>query len=466
MVSWKETSPGHFERPFDSIERFFLALARRSLNLEREHWSVSIFARFEAKSSLNDTASALRHAWKTMRFDHPQLACIALEETKVYEVPDSAALDAWLDETFVIAPASLAKEELLASFRPSALATLHYLVYQSEIIIHTSHWRIDLVGALSLLQNLFTAVAEPRQVQFGDEGKNLTPSRDEAANYSTLYDLGLSSLITKEREKCTTDLVMQLTSNLPSIGLPAHNLHMAPGGTSRSELVLEPDLTFAIVSASKNRGFTVTAALHAALIVALQQVTSTPPSSSDKYTTWGVFNIRPLLKSPFNDSTAHPAAVHIVGLPLALHTSTYSNLALQLQQYYKQRLPPSADSHIQEGILNPFTHQMAHIAGQPPPSNLSMPSEPMLNSIGIVDGYLKPSYGDIQVKDFWVGVEMVTSQVTCYLWTWQGKMTLSACYNETFYDKGFIQGFLKRVIDILMTELAPQIGESSVIHSL
>ena len=453
MASWKETSPGHFERPFDSIEKFLRALARGSLAMNREHWSLSIFARFEMKTSLKHSELALRHAWKTMRYDHPQLACVAHEETKVYEVPDSAALDAWLDETFIIAPASATAQELLASFRPSALATLHFLPYKSEIIIHASHWRIDALGALSLLQNLFDAVAEPRQVQFGDEGRNLSPSRDKAANYSTLDDLGSPALV-KEREKAAADLVMQFVSNIPSIGLPTQNLNQTPGGTHRVEVVLEPAPTSVIVSASKRRGLTVTTAQHAALIVALQQVTPIPPSSSSKYTSWGIFNIRPLLKAPFNDPTIHPVAVHIVGLPLALHTSTYANLALQLKQFYKQPLPPAADSHIREDVLVSYTNQMADIAGQPPPPDILAPSEPVLSSIGVVDDYLKSKYGEIEVKDFWVGVETTTPQIVCYLWTWQGKMVFSAFYNEAFYDKSFVQAFLERAMNILFTELA------------
>ena len=404
---------------------------------------------------MKDTVSALRHAWKTMRYDHPQLACVASGETKVYEVPDKAALDTWLDATLIIEPASATKEELLASFRPSALATLHFLPCRSEIIIHTSHWRIDFIGALSLLQNFFSAIAEPRHVQFGAEGKNLSPSRDEAANYSSLEDPGWPELV-KERDKATTELIMQFIGNMPSIGLPTQHLDRTPGGTHRSEVVLEPDVTSAIVAASKKRGLTVTTAVHAALIVALQEVTPVPPSSSSKYTSWGVFNVRPLLRAPFDNSAMHPAAVFVVGLPLTLHTSTYNNLALQLKQYYKQRLPPSADSDIQEGIIVPYTSYMADIAGKPPPVDRPAPSEPMLSSVGIVDGYLKPVYGDIEVKDFWVGVEMMTPQMTCYLWTWQKKMTLSAFYNEMFYDKGFVQGFLKLVINVLLTELAIQ----------
>ena len=453
MASWKETSPGHFERPFDSMGKFFLAVARGSLALNREHFSISTFAQFDMKASLEDTESALRHAWKTMRYDHPQLACVACGETRVYKVPDNAALDSWLNETFIVAPASVTKEELLASFRPSALATLHFLPHQSEIIIHSSHWRIDFIGALGLLQNLFNAIAEPRQVHFGDEGRSLSPSRDEAADYCSLDELGLPALV-KDIDKAATDLAIQYFSNIPSIGFSARNLDRKPGGTRRSEVILEPGETSAIVCASKKRDLSVTTAMHAALIVALQEIIPAPPSSPSKYTTLALFNIRPLLKAPLNDSAIHPVSVRFVFLPLTLHTSTFSDNALQLKQFYKQRLPPSSDSRIHPGIMVPYTNQMADIAGQSPLIDLPVPSEPLLSSIGIVDGYLKRRYGDIEVKKFWVGVEMTTPQIIFHLWTWQGKMTLSAMYNEVFYDKEFIDGFLKRVIDTLCMELA------------
>ena len=424
-------------------------LARGSLALNREHWSVSMVARFEMKGSLQDTEFALRHAWKTMRYDHPKLACVLHDETKIYEVPDSRALNTWLDETFIVAPASAVAQELYASFRPSAQATLHFLPSRSEIMIHSSHWRVDFIGVLSLMQNLFHAIAEPRHVQFGDEGKNLLPSTDEAADWG-------SPTLTKEKDKAAADLVMQLFGNLPSIALPMRDHNQAPGDTHRAEVVLGPGSTSNIISASKKRGLTVTTALHAALIVALQQLTPVPPSSSSKYTSFGVFNVRPLFKAPFNDPSTHLVATHFVGLPLTLRTSTYANLALQLKQFYRQRLPPSTDSHIRSDVLGSYINQMADIVGLPQAVDAPVTGEPLLSSIGVVDGYFKSNYGKIKVKDFWVGVETITPQVVCHLWTWQGKMTMSACYNVMFYDKSCIQGFLERVIDILLTELATE----------
>ena len=452
MASWKETLPGHFERPFDSIERFFLNIGRASLALNREHWAVSIFARFETDASRENTEMALRNAWKTMRYDHPSLACIARGETKIYEVPDQSTLDAWLDKTFIVESAPTTKNDLLSSSRPSALASLHYLPHTSEIMIHTSHWRIDLVGAISLLQNLFSAVDKPRHIDFGDEGAHLSPSRDEAAKFTPL-DHSATSAPAKRTAKAAKDIAMYLVNNLPSAGLPAQNVNQMPGGTRRAELVLDEAKTSSIVSTCKQHGLTVTTAVHAALLVAMQEVATPLPSSSRKYASFGIFNLRPSLNPPSNDAGAHPAALHIAGLPLVLQLSSYADLALQLRYFYKLRIPPSADSSIKEAIMVPSTDMMADLVGEPPPAGMPAPTEPLLSSVGVVDGYLKSDHGSIKIKDFWVGVEMMTPQIIFYLWTWQGKMTLSAFYNETFYDQEFVQGFLQRVIDILTAEL-------------
>ena len=101
-MSWKEISPGRFERPLDSIELFFQALAAGGAPLKREHWTVTAVAKLQRKASADNTETALKHAWKTMRYDHPQIACFADGATKVYEVPDDDAVDSWMASTFIV----------------------------------------------------------------------------------------------------------------------------------------------------------------------------------------------------------------------------------------------------------------------------------------------------------------------------------------------------------------------------
>ena len=131
--------------------------------------------------------------------------------------------------------------ELYNTFKPTALATLHYLPRTSEILFHSFHWRIDGIGSLRLLDRCFGALAESRLVEFGDEGKNLSLSLDEAAN------------------------------------VPVRT-------TPKTEQA-------AIISGCKANDLSVTVATHAANFRATQS-DADAETSGNKHTTWLPFNLR------------------------------------------------------------------------------------------------------------------------------------------------------------------------------
>ena len=144
----------------------------------------------------------------------------------------------------------------------------------------------------------------------------------------------------------------------------------------------------------------------------------------------------------------------MTGLPLRLHTATYQILVSEPTPYYKRHLPPATDSAIPKQLIHPYSKFVAQVIGSPPLTDLPSPAEPMLNSVGIVDRYLRCKHGEsIRIQIIWVGVEMLTPQVECHVWTWQGKMTLSAMYNDAFYEGEFIQAFWRRSLDVLFAEL-------------
>ena len=447
MSSWKETAPGRFERPFDSIELFFLALVRATAPIEREHWSLNMVGQFRAQLTHNEVLRRLKNAWITMRYDHPEIACKAEGDIKVYEVPDASALDAWLQETFVVVADTAKVEDVVASFQPQSLASIHFFPHSWEILIHTSHWRTDGNGSISLLNNFFEAVGKPRSVEFGHEGKNLSPSRDEAASFTTAGFGGDES----QFDKTATELISNYTDNMPSIGLPDNPQAIMPLGTRRVEQQFDPKTTSKIVSTCKEIDLSVTMAFHAAMIQATQQLAS-KETSAYKYTSFVTFSLRPGMPSPFNDSAAYATSVYIMGLPLVISPSTFAQNVVQLRDFYKQPLPPSAESKLAP-IVVPFTRGMTELVQQPPNPDVPASTEPTLSSLGVVDRWLESVHGDIEITNFAVGVEMDTRQIVCHLLTWRGKMVLSACYNEAFYEARFVRGFLARTSDILFAEL-------------
>ena len=102
-------------------------------------------------------------------------------------------------------------------------------------------------------------------------------------------------------------------------------------------------------------------------------------------------------------------------------------------------------------FLNCYVRKVCALFTEPPPPDTIPPTEPALNSLGIIDRFLDAKHGDgIEVVDFWIGVEMITRQFMCYVWTWHGKIRLSACYNQAFYETAFVEEFLSAVKDTLI----------------
>ena len=447
MSSWKETEPGRFERPFDSIEMFFVALARGTAPIKREHYSLNIAAKFQAPFSSEDALRRFKNAWITMRYDHPEIASTLQGDTKVYEVPDALGLDEWLQETFLVAADTATVEDLVASFQPQSLASVYFLPHSWEILVHSSHWRMDGIGGINFLNNLFAAAAKPRPVEFGDEGRNLTPCRDEAASFITA-GIGCDE---RQINQVATDLLATLTDNMPSIGLPTDSQAVMPQGTRRLEHKFDTTTTSRIVSACKAMNVTVTVAVHSAMIQATQQLASAE-TVGKKYASWGLFSLRPGLPDPFNDTAAHPTSANVMGLPLVVSPSTFGDNVVQLREFYKQPLPTSAHSTLPP-IMIPYSNKIVEMVSQPPHPDAPPLSEPVLSSLGIMDPYLDGVHGDVEITGFFLGGEIDTRQIMCHLWTWRGEMVLSACYNEAFYEPRSVRGYLARTFDILLAEL-------------
>ena len=443
-MSWREIVPGHFERPLDSIELFFKSIGEKGATFNREHWAVRAYAKFSHDPSVGDVKSALKHAWKTVRYLQPQIAAYLQGDTIKYDVPHHADMESWMTETFLVETV-LNVDELLASPRRSSLPTLHYLPKTSEILFCSSHWRIDAIGATTIMNILFNSLAEPSRISFGDEGKKLSPGRDEAAKFP--------QNVSQEDDDAATSLLMEYSTNLPALGLPVELVNEISGAIRRIESTLPPATTTSIIAACKARDLSVTAAVHAALIVALQELSS-DAYAAERYTSWGTFNYRPYVNLDRTNPATHPVAVMLCRLPITFTTSDFYENASSLKPFYKQLQDPfnSAALH---AMLAAYTRKCAALINQPLPPGVPQPTEPLVDSVGILDRYLDGRYGQgaVEITNFWLGGVVLTRQPLFYVWTWQGEMTLSMCYNEQFYTSKFMGAFVESVVGVLLKEL-------------
>ncbi len=163
-MPWEETSAGHFERPFENLELLHRAVGASAAALNREQWVISAVLRLRLNPSIEDPEQALRHAWKTLRYDFPQIAAYGQGDTYIYEVASVPIIDTWLSETFVTEPATSFTTSVYGKSAPSELAKLFYFPHTSEILFHSSHWRIDGIGTLHLLDQFLKTLAHPRPI--------------------------------------------------------------------------------------------------------------------------------------------------------------------------------------------------------------------------------------------------------------------------------------------------------------
>ena len=441
-MPWTETSAGHFERPFDSLERFYRAISAGGVAFNREHFVVNAVVRFRLDPSIGDIEQALMNAWMTLRYDYPQIAAYGRGTTYIYEVPTTPSVDSWLSETFITKQITASPSSVCEDLAPSELAKMYYFPHTSEILFRSSHWRIDGIGSLFLLNHFLKTLAHPRSVKFGDEAKNLSIGLDEVTN--------TPSQVTSEMEQSATDLLMRFVNNVPSIGLPTSK-SQNPGGSARCKLTFTLPLSTSLIARCKASGLSVTAATHAAIIGATLQHAD-PEKPADKYTSFSNFDLRKYCPPPYSSATKAVSIFH-TGIPVVVKISGFQEDAAQLQKLYSRRLNVPGPNNI-FSFLACYVDKVNTLFMQPPPPESVPPTEPSLSSLGIIDNVIADKHGNVvEVTDFWLGVDMLSRQLMLYVWTRQGKLQLSACYNREFYAREFVETFLSDVKDILVKGL-------------
>jgi hypothetical protein len=452
MSDWKETAPGRFERPTDSLEAFYIATAKLGQPLGAEHLAFSFGLQIQHQYA--DLIGALQYAWIRVREEHPKLAATVDSSNLVYQklTPDQSSIDAYLTETFkVIGPPVKSATELFPSLNaPAERAVLYYLPASSEIVIHTAHWRIDGIGALQILDQLLCNVVAAHSshsslssLLSGAEEANLTPGFDTVLNLDAQPPESVTAV--------SNNALANFGAHQPALSIPPSTAPPSPSATThRQQIVFSPSLSSAISAAAKERGISVTVAAHAALIHAAKSLKAAD-SPATSYTSWVAFSVRNMLPEQYQGPAYAVTCAH-TGWPLALQPTDFRNDTYGLQKFYQESSSPEMMAS-----LRAFHNTLTALLSQPLPPGAPIPAYPALNSIGIVDNIIKSTYGEgdgvIKTSNFWLGNAVTTLDIWVHIWNWQGQITLSGLHNIGVYDDQKINEFLQKVKDILVTEL-------------
>ncbi|KAE8395084.1 hypothetical protein BDV23DRAFT_169094 [Aspergillus alliaceus] len=323
-------------------QEYLVSRANASRSLSDSNVQYTVYSKVVVELTISDIQSALEHAWKQMRYEEP--ATTLKGETKVYETPDEAALQKWLDSTFTFIVTGIPDAEELQ---------------RNELVLRAHHCTIDGVGILMLKHKFFSALVQPKsEVTFGNGYQRLAVPLPEA--------LGNPEPPTPEQtERATT---------------------MAPVGQCQNiKCRLSLDMTAAIVQACNGKGITVATSVHAAYSLGLMKHAN-PLSNTPRYTTVNSFNLRDYLPAPYNKSAAanYPTTIPFtIDLP-----ADFSQLAQALNHRCRNGVRGSPEVLELVGAYNRFLVGMVRT---PRAEAAPVPTDACVSSLGVIEKYLQRS---------------------------------------------------------------------------
>lgn len=449
-MPWSEVSKGRHERAVGENETFIKILADAARPLNREHWAINVVAAVTPMGTIaqENLSSLFREAWKALRFLHPTIAAyIVDEDTYVYEVPDSNALETWSAETFRVVEDKSA-DEMIACMTPGRYATMTYLPKTRELLGHSQHWRTDGVGGFILMDDFLdlasrTPPPNASKLQWGQEPARLAASIEEAANVPV-------NPSTKDKElgaKCVESFGLAVGA----IGIASRApTETVPGGTHIARLHLTEAETSAVLQACKARKISVTAAVHASVAAANYALASWEDRSKH-YTSTIRYSFRPFLPNPYS-GREYAATIFTTGWMFAVPAdSSWEERARKYHEQYHVGLSPKYISAHREYALGLCNLLRSLPQGAPSPTDVD------ISSVGVVERFMAREKGTVErgirVDRVSGGLEMVDRQCVCHVWTFRDQMCLNLVYNEAFYGKAEMDAFLEVVRDSLLREL-------------
>ncbi|KAI1763383.1 hypothetical protein GGR53DRAFT_370618 [Hypoxylon sp. FL1150] len=368
---------------------------------------------------------------------------------------------------------------LFSHLRPAATATCYWLPKSNEVVLRTSHWRIDGVGMVKLGHEFLTGVVDV--VKLGPElaldvymrrppvdppiGPTLEAlARRNEPDYTRSEDPVLAA--------AADALVSEFIRGVPSIGLPTRTgSHSSPPGNSlRVAVTLGVATTAKITATCRERKLKVTSVVHAALVRATAKYPQHPLSKS--YAAFVPMDLRRSLTStvgPESRNDSRVTGLYFSGLPVCIEDvlgtnrktpKDFETISHDLDVTYSKDLMnfwKSDDGRTVSllDVAESFLRRTTALLTAPLPEGLPPVQTPDLSSLGKMDAVMQNSYevGDgtgIEVENCWLGTEMQNRCVQFHVWSWKGEMTLAACFNDSFYEKPFVIEVLGEVIKELL----------------
>ncbi|KAI1402436.1 hypothetical protein F4819DRAFT_496010 [Hypoxylon fuscum] len=458
-------------RPLGNLEVFFKMLTDKFGCLDREHWTVSLAMNLSFPPSIGDPTHYLSRAWQALRLQYPALGATlsSLHASDKGAEPwvSIGPYDAhsWAKDTFILSDEKDAST-LFSKGHPTPTATCYWLPSSREVMIRSSHWRIDGVGMVKLGHSFLTILAATLglDTQAVLDDYMAQPSVNPPVGPSLEALAGQSKGEEDPRLAAAADeLVGQFVREIPSIGLPTRtdSKDAQPQSSSRISVKLDAPTT------SK-----VTSAVHAAIVRVTAGFPQHPLSRS--YAAFAPLDLRRTIATVLGPEIRNDSMVtgaYFTGLPVCVGSvldadgrlcKDFQTISREIDNIYSQDFVRFWESKDGSGnvasildLAEPYVRRTTALFSAPIPEGFPPVQTPDLSSLGKLDAQIRGCYvakdeTKIDVVNCWLGTEMLTRNVQFHIWGWKGEFTLAASFNNSFYEVQFVTVVLNKVIEELL----------------
>ena len=459
--AWDEVTPGDWERKLTGLESLYAVTGAitRGLNEQGKMSSiVSSSIRLPILGQMEDDATmqVLRRAWIQLRFDKPDIAIQADPARLVhtYTVPTKATVTDWAQTTVLLLAEAPSEEEVYPDLPAVEMATLFYLPRSSELVFRAQHWMIDGIGVLTFWSIFLDILAPLLALKNLGDSEALAWGAETGRLEKTLDEMwDFRSQPTAEDQARLDEIKEVWLEYSPGIGPPSTVNTPAPLlKCAKVAVSFTAAETSAIVKACKERGITVTAAIHAAYILALDQNCGSALRGRG-YGGMMDFNLRPLF--PPNQDSGRSIGVYFLPAFVHLHfTTNFNHVTRKLQGFYGSYLDGGEDrakfiGHHRRAIFDLLltgelqSHPTSHDGG--------------FSSLGVLDRFLTNKPG-LDVEGFDFARDVMGGSSTVFVWTLRGELKIQWCYNSGQWKTADLEDVLMLTERTVLEELPSRGG--------
>ena len=255
-----------------------------------------------------------------------------------------------------------------------------------------------------------------------------------------------------DADNATAQKCVETLHTVPgSIGIPYRGTKdSVPASTCSARLHFTEDETDFVVQSCKRRDIPVTAAVHAS-VAAVNYLMAADADKEKHYTSTMRFNFRPYLPSPYSGPT-YASGLYTTGWMKALPASiSWNEMARSYREEYRQGLSTQYVSAHREYALRVVNLMRDAPADGEPLSDVD------ISNFGVVERLIDREKGSaewgLQITGVSIGLEILSRQGVCFVWTFRDRLCLNLVYNETFHEKEQMEKFANVVKENLLQEL-------------